>query len=127
MSKVIEKVRLMNIFEAAKSVELDALIDTGATMMVLPQGVVDELGLRKMREATVRYGNGKVESKSVYGVVTAETKGRAGEFDVIAEPESVQALVGQILLGHLALIVDPGSRCVAPYPRSPDVPMVDVL
>lgn len=127
MGKVVEKVRLTNIFDPAKSVEVDALIDTGATMIVLPQSVVDELGLRKMREAAARYGNGKTEAKFVYGVVTAEMKGRAGEFDVLAEPEGVQPLVGQILLEQLDLIVDPNARSVIPNPRSPDMPMVEVL
>jgi len=130
MGRVTEKIKLTNFVAPEKSVEIEALIDTGATMISVPQKVVDELGLRKMREKTVRYANGKTEPKSIYGVVTAEIKGRAGEFDVLAEPESTQALIGQILLEDLDLVVvpsktDPGARRVIANPRSPDMPMVE--
>ena len=37
MGKVVEKVKLTSLFEPEKSVEVDAVIDTGATMLVLPQ------------------------------------------------------------------------------------------
>ncbi len=125
MGRVTEMIRLTNIFEPERSVEIEALIDTGATMISVPQKVVDELGLRKMREKTVRYGNGETEVKSVYGVVTVEIKGRAAEFDVLAEPKTTRALVGQILLEDLDFIVDPGARKLIPNPRSPEMPMVE--
>ncbi len=127
MGKVVEKVKFTNVFDPARSVEVEALIDTGATMISLPQKVVDELGLRKFEEVSVRYGNNKTEVKPVYGVVSVEIKGRAGDFDVLAEPKDIQPLVGQIVLEQLDLIVDPGARSVIPNPRSPDMPMVEVL
>ena len=53
--------------------------------------------------------------------------GRAGEFNVLAEPEGAQPLVGQIILEQLDLIVDPSTRKVIPNPRSPEMPMVEFL
>ena len=127
MGRVIEKVKLINVFDPERSVVVDALVDTGATMISLPQNIVEELGLRKMREASVRYGNNKREVKPVYGVVTAEIKGRAGNFDVVAEPEGSQPLIGQVVLPILDLLVDTSAECVIPNPRSPDMPMVEVM
>jgi clan AA aspartic protease len=127
MGKVIEKVKITNLFDQTKSVEVEAVIDTGATMLVLPQDVIAKLDLRKMREATVRYANNKTETKSIYGVVTAEIRGRAGEFNVLAESERCQPLVGQIVLEQLDLVVDPSTRTVMPNPRSPEMPMVEIL
>ncbi|MBC7080690.1 MAG: hypothetical protein H5T44_00325 [Thermoplasmatales archaeon] len=127
MEKVIEKVRLTSLFDPAKSIEVEAVIDTGATMLVLPQNIIAELNLKKMREARVRYANNKTEIKSVYGVVTVEMCGRAGEFNVLGEPEGTQPLVGQIVLEQLDLIVDPSTRKVIPNPRSPEMPMVEIL
>ena len=49
--------------------------------------------------------------------------GRAGEFNVLAE----QPLVGQIILEQLDLIADPSTRKVIPDPRSPEMPMVEIL
>jgi predicted aspartyl protease len=47
MGKVIEKIKIANLLDYTKSVEVDAVIDTGATMVVLPQDIVDKLGLKK--------------------------------------------------------------------------------
>lgn len=127
MGKIIERVRLTSLFDRSKSIEIEAVIDTGATMLVLPQNLVDELGLRKIRDARVRYANNTTELKSVYGVVTAEVKGRVGNFDVLAEVEGTQPLVGQVVLEVLDLVADPGTRTLMPHPRSPDMPMVEIL
>ncbi len=127
MGTVIEKVKLSNWPQQTKSVEVEAVIDTGATMLELPQDIVDELGLKKIREANVRYGNGKLESKSVYGGAAVQIKGRTGTFDALAEAEGAQALIGQLVLEALDLVVDPRTRTVTPNPLSPDMPMVEVL
>ena len=40
MEKVVEKVKLTSLFEQEKSLEVEAVIDTGATMVVLPRDIV---------------------------------------------------------------------------------------
>lgn len=127
MGKVIEKVRFTSLFDQTKSAEIEAIIDTGATMVVLPQDIVDELGLKKIRETKVRYAHNKTELKSIYGVVTIEIKGRTGNFDVLAEAEGSQPLIGQVVLEILDLVVDPRTRTLTPNPLSPEMPMVEIL
>jgi clan AA aspartic protease len=127
MGKVREKVKLTSLFDATKTREVEAVIDTGATMLVLPQNVVDELGLRKIRDAKVKYANNKVEQKWVYGAVTIELKGRVGIFEALAEEAGSQPLVGQIVLEALDLVVDPRTRTLIPNPISPEMPMVEIL
>jgi clan AA aspartic protease len=127
MGKVIEKIKLTSLFDPAKSVEVEAVIDTGATMLVLPQNIVEALNLRKMREVSVRYANNKTEVKPIYGVVTVEIQGRAGEFNVLEEPDGSQPLVGQVVLEQLDLVVEPTAKRVIPNPRSPEMPMVEIL
>ena len=105
MGKVIEKVKLTSLFEPKKSVEVEAVIDTGATMVVLPKDIVDALGLRKVREVKVRYANNKVETRPIYGVVTIELKGRSANLDFLVE-ENSQPLMGKVLLELLDLIID---------------------
>ena len=127
MGRVTEKIKLTNVLDPTKSVEVEALVDTGAMMLVLPQDIVDELGLKKIKDVRVRYANNETEDRPMYRVVTVEINGREGDFDVIAEPRGSQPLLGQIPLEQLDLIVDPVARKVLPNPRSPDVPMVDLL
>jgi clan AA aspartic protease len=127
MGKVIEKVKFTNLLDPSKSVEVDAVIDTGATMVVLPQDLVDELGLKKIRETRVRYANNSTDSKSIYGVVTIEIQGRTGNFDILAEAVGSQPLIGQVVLEVLDLVVDPRKRVITSNPLSPDMPMVEIL
>ena len=127
MGKVVEKVRITNLLDPAKFVEVEAVVDTGATMVVLPQEIVDELGLKKVREVRVRYANNSTQSKSVYGVATVEISGRTGNFDVLAEAAGSQPLIGQVVLEILDLVVDSRTRRLIPNPMSPETPMVEIL
>ena len=127
MGKVVEKVKLTSLFEQEKSLEVEAVIDTGATMVVLPRDIVEELGLRKMREVKVRYANNKVETKPIYGVVNIELKGRSANLDVLVEEKGSQPLMGQVLLELLDLIVEPKTRKLIPNPASPKMPMMEIL
>ena len=126
MGKVVEKVKLTSLFEPEKSLEVEAVIDTGATMVVLPRDIVEELGLRKMREVKVRYANNK-ETKPIYGVVNIELKGRSANIDVLVEEKGSQPLIGQVLLELLDLIVEPKTRKLIPNPASPEMPMMEIL
>lgn len=127
MGKVIEKAKITNLIDPTKSVEIETVIDTGATMVVLPQNIVDKLGLKRIREVKAKYANNRVELKSIYGVVTIEIKGRIGNFDVLAEAKDSQPLIGQVVLEILDLVVDPRTRTLLPNPASPEMPMVEIL
>jgi len=127
MGKLIEKVKLTSLFNPEKSVEIEAVIDTGVTMAVLPKNLVSELGLEKIEDMKVKYADGRVERKEVYGVVRLELKGRVGNFDVLSENEEVQPLIGQIVLERLDLIIEPSTRKLIPNPRSPEMPMIEVF
>lgn len=127
MGKVIEKIKLTNIFDPSKFVEIDAVIDSGATMLALPQDVVDKLALQKDREVRVRYANNHGEDKSIYGVAKLELAGRRGNFDVLAEPIGATPLVGQVVLELLDLLIDAKSKKLIPNPLSPELPMMEIL
>jgi predicted aspartyl protease len=127
MGKVTEKLKLTNAFDARRKLEIEAVIDTGATMLVLPQTVVRRLNLRKRTTVTARYANGKTATKPVYGVVQLQIGKRVGDFDVLAEDDGGQALVGQIVLEQLDLVVDPRRKRLIPNPQSPDLPMMEIL
>ena len=127
MGKILEKTRVTNLLDPSKSIEIEAVVDTGATMLVLPSDIVERLGLRKVEEVKVRYANNSVQTTQIFGVVTLELQGRAGNFDVLAEAEGAQPLIGQIVLERLDLVIEPSTRKVMPNPRSPEMPMLEIL
>jgi clan AA aspartic protease len=126
MGKVTEKVRVTNLLDPSQSLEIEAVVDTGATMLVLPKDIVDRLGLRKVEEVRVRYANNNVETKQMLGVITLELQERAGNFAVFAEVEGAQPLIGRIVLERLHLVIEPSTSRVMPNPRSPEMPMVEI-
>ncbi|MBC7081079.1 MAG: retroviral-like aspartic protease family protein [Thermoplasmatales archaeon] len=127
MGKVREKVKITSLLSPMKTREVEAVIDTGATMVALPQNIVEELGLRKIGDRRVRHANNQIQIKSVYRGVILELKGRNGIFDVFGEVEGSEPLVGQIVLEALDLIVDPVTKTVILNPRSPDMPVTEIL
>ena len=68
----------------------------------------------------VKYADEGVEEKEVYGVVRVELMGRVGNFDVLAEDEGAQPLIGQIVFERLDLIIEPSTKRLIPNPRSPE-------
>ena len=110
-----------------RGMEVEALVDTGANMLVLPEEVVDQLGLEEIDRRRVRYADGRVAVRRVVASVRLEILGRHGDFDAIAENRGTVPLIGQVVLEELDLIVDPRSNEVRPDPDSPDMPTVDVF
>jgi len=127
MGKIVERVKTTNLLHPTRSVEVEAVVDTGATMLVLPKDIVEELGLGKIEEVKVKYADNHVGTKQIYGGVILELLGRRGLFDVLAETEGSQPLIGQIVLERLDLVIEPSRREVVHNPRSPEMPMVEIL
>ena len=89
-----------------RSVEVDGLIDTGATLLNLPEELVEKLGLTRSGHIQVRYANNARELRPRAGVVQLELLGRDGPFDCVVGPPGSPILVGQIILETLDLIAD---------------------
>ena len=113
--------------EAVREVEIEALVDTGATTLVLPQDVVDALGLTIFDHLPVRLADAKVYTWPVAGSLRVSILNRGMICDAFVAPRGATALIGQIPLERLDLIVDPKSREVRVNPASPDGPLLYIL
>lgn len=127
MGKVMARIKISNHDDDSRNVELEALVDTGATMMVVPMDIVRKLGLAKVTTRTVRYADNRQAERTIYGPASIELMGRTAHFDVLAERVGSQPLIGQVVLELLDLVVNPRERRLMPNPLSPDSPMVDLL
>jgi clan AA aspartic protease len=110
-----------------RALEVEGLVDTGTTMLVLPGEIVRDLGLKQVDQRSVRYADGRSDVKRIVGNVRVEIMGRSGRFDAVEEPASKVPLIGQVILEELDFIVNPGSQDLKPDPDSPDMPTVDIL
>lgn len=139
MGKVMQHIKLWNTRdeenaglgvarpEQVRSVEIDALVDTGATMLVLPEDVVERLGVPVRGHRRVRYANGSTADVPWVGGIGISILGRDTVVTALVERAGTTPLIGQIPLEELDLLVDPKSRELRVNPASPDVPLLDIL
>ncbi len=138
MGRVLTTAKLTNVFDQdrakagelqpreVRTVEVEGLVDTGATMLVLPGDVVQKLGVPLVREVTVTYANGGKAQRSIARGIVIEIQGRDAIVDAIVEPEAKTVLIGQVPLEVMDLIVDPKKATLGPRPESPDSPLIEL-
>ena len=102
--------------------ETDAVVDTGAVMLILPQDVVEELGLKILRTVVVTCADERKEERPVAGTVTIKIGKRFMNTDCIVGPPASEALIGQVILEELDLIPDCQKQTLTPRPESPIYP-----
>lgn len=103
--------------------EVDALVDTGAVLVLLPQDLVEKLGLEFDGKVIVTLANDqKTELPRARGALTLTIGGRSMTTDCLVGPPSCEPLIGQIVMESLDLIPDPVKRTLTPRPESPFLP-----
>lgn len=125
MGLVYTKIKVRNLLTKSDYLEIDCKIDTGATLLVLPEKDVKELGLPVIRQQNVKYANEDVQERDVVWGVEVTLCGRIGVFEAIVEPKKNYALIGAVVMEALDLIVEPRSLGVYPNPRS-SLPMAEI-
>jgi len=108
-----------------RRVEVDALVDTGATMLALPADIAAKLGVttRDRRRAKLADGT-SIEVGRVTGL-RIEILGRDMTGDAWVLPVGATPLIGQVQLELLDLIVDAKSQEVRV--RLAEGPVLDLL
>ena len=103
---------------------IDAIVDTGPVMLVLPQNVVERLGLEIRRTVIVSYADERKEERPVAGPLTICIGERFMNTDCIVGPPLSEPLIGQVILEELDLLADCTNRTLTPRPESPDYPLL---
>ena len=101
---------------------VDAIVDTGAVMLVLPQNVVERLGLDQQGTVVVTHADERKEERPLAGPVTVRIGNRSLNTDCIVGPPLSEPLIGQIVLEAMDLIADCTNHTLAP--RFPDYPLL---
>ncbi|MFH1859960.1 MAG: aspartyl protease family protein [bacterium] len=104
--------------------EIDALVDTGAVMLMLPQDLVEVLGLESIRKAVVTYADERKEEREIAGPLTVRIGNRQMNTDCIVGPPNSEPLVGQIIMEGLDLLVDCNEQTLKVRPESPYLPLL---
>ena len=126
MVKVIARIKLTNYSDLVlqrlkltkrrpRHVQVNAVVDTGATRLYLKPSVIKKLGLVRTDTVRSQTTNGTV-IRYKYEPVELQLMGRRENFDVIEIPENVPNLIGQVPLEVLDFVVDAKGRKLIPNP-----------
>jgi clan AA aspartic protease len=105
-----------------RRIELDALIDTGAVMPLVPQDVVEALGLPLDGKIIVTLANDEKVELARARHLSLEIGDRQMDTDCLVGPPRCEPLIGQLVLERLDLVLDPLKQTITPRPESPFLP-----
>jgi len=137
VGRTVEKVTVESfedILDAAKgriessqirAVEVEALVDTGATYLCLPPSAIEQLGLPFSHVRRVKTPNGGVERR-VFKGAEVTVHGRTEQMSVMESDESTPPLVGYLVLEALDFVVDPKGNKLIPNPAHDGEWMADL-
>ena len=101
-------------------IEIEALADTGALHLCLPEPIAIQLDLESVEEREVTLADGAKKKVSYVGPVRIEYRGRTGFLGALILGDHV--LVGAIPMEDMDLIVIPGTQELTVNPNSPNIP-----
>ncbi|NCO40802.1 MAG: clan AA aspartic protease [Armatimonadetes bacterium CG_4_10_14_3_um_filter_66_18] len=102
----------------------DALVDTGAVRLVIPQHVADALGLRVRGTRGVEYTDGRNDPVPVTSSLVIQIAGRDTVEEALILGDEV--LIGQAVLEKTDMYVDCVGQRLIPNPAHPDQPVTKV-
>ena len=110
--------------DGVRTAEVRGLVDTGATRLLLPGWVHQQLDFPVQGTTRVRYADQRRAERTVVTQVQLYLLGRTGLFDAVVEPDRTDALIGAFVLEVLDFLVDPLNGRL--LPRDPDMILTEL-
>ncbi len=139
MGRVLVEARLENLEDVYKAsqgiladgqvraVEVtDALIDTGATGLLVPRRLIAQLGLSLLRARPARTIAGSVDVP-IYRAARLTVQGRDCISDVGEIGDDLPVIIGQVPLELMDWVVDPKRQRLIGNPEHGGEQMIDIL
>lgn len=103
-----------------RRVIVTVLADSGATVMVIPEYLRQQLGLLNFGSKLVAMADGSIRECEIVGPIEVRYSGRNMVGTAVVMPEVDQILLGQVQMEEMDLIIDPLARKLIANPSSPD-------
>ena len=119
MGLTYAKLRLTNDFQKL-SVDVEALVDTGAMFLCVPQAVAAQLGFdtTEVRQRVITLADGSGRKAPVVAPVTIEFENRWYTSEALAQGD--EPLIGCIPMEAMDVIVEPQSQQMMVNPKHPN-------
>lgn len=103
-----------------KGIQKDALVDTGALMLCIPEHIRVQLGFEELEKREVTIANGKKQLVPYVGPVLLHFENRSCFVGALVLGDEV--LLGAVPMEDMDLIVSPAHKKVMVNPDSPNFP-----
>jgi hypothetical protein len=107
--------------EAVRTYLADAVVDTGAVRTIIPNHVLETLGIGERGQRVAEDADGRTDTVPLSGPVVIELLGRDCLEDALVLGDEV--LIGQTVLEKLDLWADCRGQQIHPNPAHPDQPV----
>jgi len=106
--------------DEVRTVQVRALVDTGASLLTIPLSIQQKLGLNKIDEQNVELGDGSIITVDIVGPIELKFENRIAIVTAAVLPLEVEVLLGVIPLEYMDVLVDPRRQRLVVNPQSPD-------
>jgi clan AA aspartic protease len=106
--------------DEVRSIQVKALVDTGASLLTIPLSIQKKLGLSKIDEQNVEMGDGSIITVDIVGPIELRFENRVTIVTAAVLPTEVEVLLGIIPMQYMDVLIDPRRERLIVNPQSPD-------
>jgi clan AA aspartic protease len=100
---------------------VQAMVDSGATMLAIPEFIKKQLDLQKITEIEAELADGSASAFEVVGPVEVRFQNRRTSVEALVVPNSNTVLLGAMPMEGMDVLIDPKRERLIVNPESPDV------
>jgi clan AA aspartic protease len=97
-----------------------ALVDSGASMLTIPESIKNQLRLRKLDDQQAELADGSIINVEVVGPVEIRFENRMAIVSALVIPGEAEVLLGAIPMQAMDVLIDPKQERLIVNPKSPD-------
>ena len=112
--------------EKIKSIQVDALVDSGAYMLVITEHIKQQLDLPVLEERLAKLADESEHRVEVVGPIEIRFENRRTISNAIVLPGAAEVLLGSIPMEDLDVLIDPKRQKLTVNPDNPNIPLTVV-
>jgi clan AA aspartic protease len=103
-----------------KRTKVRALVDSGASLLTIPESIRDQLDLQKVDEQQAELADGSLIAVDVVGPVEVRFMNRKAITAAMVVPQETEVLLGAVPMQMMDVLIDPKQERLIVNPKSPD-------
>jgi clan AA aspartic protease len=105
--------------ENVRRMKVNALVDSGATMLIINEEIAKKLDLEVVKQTDVTLADGSLRKCDFVGPVNIHFENRLAGCYALVMPDADEVLLGVIPIEEMDVIIDPNTQKLAVHPDRP--------